>query len=43
MNDPQLETTELITQGEIRDAKCDKTDYMTAAFCGGKCRHLLAR
>lgn len=35
MSDPQLETTDLITQEELRDAKCDKTDYMTAAFCGG--------
>lgn len=35
MTEQQIEKTDLITQEQIRDAKCDATDYMTAAFCGG--------
>ena len=35
MTEQQIEKTDLITQEQIRDAKCDAADYMTAAFCGG--------
>ena len=35
MSEQEITTKALITQDQIQDAKCDATDYMTAAFCGG--------
>ncbi|MCR5040905.1 MAG: hypothetical protein K6C36_02250, partial [Clostridia bacterium] len=35
MSEQIINTNDLITQEQIRDVKCDATDYTTAAFCGG--------
>ncbi len=35
MNEKDVTTTALITQDQIRDAKCDALGYTAAAFCGG--------